>query len=56
MNLDLEKTNKLGESSPNSIFVVVNLYQNVLEKRWIDGKSWPMILMKKWTEVKTWGG
>ena len=40
-NLDLEKTNQPGESSPNFIFAVVNLDQIILEKRWIDGKSWP---------------
>ena len=41
MNLDLEKTNQLGESSPNCIFMVVNLDPIILEKRWIDGESWP---------------
>ena len=41
VNLDLEKTNQLGESSPNFIFAVVNLDPIVLEKRWIDGESWP---------------
>ena len=40
-NLDLEKTNQLGESSPNFIFAVVNLDPIILEKRWIDGESWP---------------
>ena len=40
-NLDLEKTNQLGESSPNFIFSVVNLDLIILEKRWIDGESWP---------------
>ena len=40
VNLDLEKTNQLGESSPNFIFVVVNLDPIILEKRWIDGESW----------------
>ena len=39
-NLDLEKTNQLGESSPNIIFAVVNLDPIILEKRWIDGESW----------------
>ena len=33
VNLDLEKTNQLGESSPNFIFAVVNLDPIVLEKR-----------------------
>ena len=32
-NLDLEKTNQLGESSPNYIFPVVNLDPIILEKR-----------------------
>ena len=41
VNLDLEKTNQLGESSPNFIFAVVNLDPIILEKRWIDGESWP---------------
>ena len=33
VNLDLEKTNQLGESSPNFIFAVVNLDPIILEKR-----------------------
>ena len=33
VNLDLEKTNQLGESSPNFIFAVVNLDPIVIEKR-----------------------
>ena len=41
VNLDLEKTNQLGESSPNFIFVVVNLDPIILEMRWIGGESWP---------------
>ena len=32
VNLDLGKTNQLGESSPNFIFVVVNLDPINLEK------------------------
>ena len=32
-NLDLEKTNQLGESSPNFIFAMVNLDLIILEKR-----------------------
>ena len=32
VNLDLEKTNQLGESSPNFIFAVVNLDPIVMEK------------------------
>ena len=41
VNLDLEKTNQLGESSPNFIFEVVKLDPIILEKRWIDGETWP---------------
>ena len=41
VNLDLEKTNQLGESSPNFIFTGVNLDLIILENRWIDGESWP---------------
>ena len=41
VNLDLEKTNQLGESSPNFIFAVVNLDPIILEMRWINGESWP---------------
>ena len=32
VNLDLEKTNQLGESSPNFIFAAVNLDPIVTEK------------------------
>ena len=32
VNLDLEKTNQLGESSPNFIFAVVNIDPIVTEK------------------------
>ena len=32
VNLDLEKTNQLGESSPNFIFAAVNLDSIVMEK------------------------
>ena len=32
VNLDLEKTNQLGESSPNFIFAPVNLDPIVMEK------------------------
>ena len=46
-NLDLEKTNQLGESSPNFIFAVVNLDPIILEKRWIDGESWPNDFIEK---------
>ena len=47
MNLDLENTNQLGESSPNFIFAVVNLDPIILEKRWIDGESWPNDFVEK---------
>ena len=47
MNLDLEKANQLGESSPNFIFTVVNLDPIILEKRWIDGESWPNDFVEK---------
>ena len=47
-NLDLEKTNQLGESSPNFIFAVVNLDSiYILEERWIDGESWPNDFVEK---------
>ena len=46
-NLDLEKTNQLGESSPNFISTVVNLEPIILEKRWIDGESWPNNFVEK---------
>ena len=46
-NLDLEKTYQLGESSPNLIFAVVNLDPIILEKRWIDGESWPNNFVEK---------
>ena len=46
-NLGLEKTNQLGESSPNFIFAVVNLDLIILEKRWIDGESWPNDFVEK---------
>ena len=47
VNLDLEKTNNLGESSPNFIFAVVNLDPIILENRWIDGESWPNDFVEK---------
>ena len=47
VNLDLEKSKQLGESSPNFIFTVVNLDPITLEKRWIDGESWPNDFVKK---------
>ena len=46
VNLDLEKTNQLGESSHNFIFTVVNLDPIVL-KRWTDGESWPNDFVEK---------
>ena len=49
MNPDLERTNQLqvGESLPNFIFAVVNLDPIILEKRWIDGESWPNVFVEK---------
>ena len=47
VNLDLEKTNQLGESSPNFIFAVVNPHLIILETRWIDGESWPNEFVEK---------
>ena len=47
VNLDLEKTNQLGESSPNFIFTGVNLDPIILEKRWIDSESWPYNFVEK---------
>ena len=47
MNLDLQKTNQLGESSPNFILAVVKLDPIILEKRWIDGESWPNDFVEK---------
>ena len=46
-NLDLEKTNQLGESSLNFIFAGLNLDPSILEKRWIDGESWPNNFFEK---------
>ena len=45
VNIDLEKTNQLGESSPNFIFSAVNLDPIVTEKRWTDG--WPNEFVEK---------
>ena len=56
VNLDLEKINQLGESSPSFIFAAVNLDPIVLEKRWIDGESWPNDFVVNVNRVKTWGG
>ena len=47
VNLDLQKSNQLGESSPNLIFAVVNLDPIILVKRWIDGESWPNDFVEK---------
>ena len=46
-NLDLEKTNQLGESSPNFIFGEVNLDPIILEERCIDGESSPNDFVEK---------
>ena len=55
-NLDLEKTNQLGESSPNFIFAVVNLDPIILERGELMVNPDLTILLKRWNEVKTWGG
>ena len=47
VNLDLEKINQFGESSPNFIFAVVNLDPIILEKSCIDGESWPNDFVEK---------
>ena len=47
VNLDLEKTRYLGESSPNFIFAAVYLDPIVLEKRWTDGESSPNVFIEK---------
>ena len=53
VNLDLEKTNHLGESSPNFIFVAVNLNQLLWTKGELMVNLDLTILLKRWTEVKT---
>ena len=55
VNLDLEKTNQLGESSPNFIFAAMNLDPIVMKKSELVNLDLT-ILLKRWTEVKTWGG
>ena len=47
VNLALEKTNQLGESSPKIISALVNLDPIILEKRWIYGESWPNDFVEK---------
>ena len=47
VNFDLEKTNQFGESSPNFIIALVNLYPIILEKRWIDCESWANNFVEK---------
>ena len=56
MNLDIEKTNQLGESSPNFIFAVVNLDPIVKEKGDLMVNLHIAILLERWTELNTWGG
>ena len=57
VNLDLErKNNQMGESSPNSIIAAVNLDPVVIEKAKLMVNLDLTILLKRWTEVKTWGG
>ena len=42
-----KKTNKLGEYSPNFIFVAMNLDPIGIEKRWTNGESWPNDFVEK---------
>ena len=55
-NLDLEKTNQLGESPP----IFFSLRWILTQLFWKRGELMVnpdlMILLKRWTEVKTWGG
>ena len=56
VNLDLEKTNQLGESSLNLIFAAVNLDPFFYRKKGELMANLDLtILLKRWTEVKTWG-
>ena len=47
VNLDLEKTNQLGESSPNFIFAAVNLDPIVMEKNELMVNLEVTILLKR---------
>ena len=50
VNLDLEKTNQLGESSPNFIFAAVNLDSIVIEKKVNRVNLDLTIWLKRWTD------
>ena len=65
VNLDLEKTNQLGESSVNIVFAVVNLDPIVIKKKrkrkkkktWSDGESWPndfVVKVNRGEELMRW--
>ena len=56
VNLDLEKTNQLGESSLNFIFAVVNLDPFFWKRGELMVNPDLTILLKRWIEVKIWGG
>ena len=47
MNLDLEKTNQLGESSSHFIFAAVNLDPIVIEEKWTISESRPNDFVEK---------
>ena len=47
VNLDLEKTNHLGEYSPIFIFATVNIDPVVKENSGNDGESWPNDFVEK---------
>ena len=47
VNLDQEKTNQLGESSPNFIFAMVNLAPIILERGELMVNPDLMILLKR---------
>ena len=47
VNLDVEKINQFGESSPNFIFAAVNLDLIVIEKRCTDSESAPNNFVEK---------
>ena len=56
VSLDLGKTNQRRESLPNFIFAAVDLCTIVKEKGEVMVNPDLRILLKRWTEVKTWGG
>ena len=56
VNLDLEKTNQLGESSRNFNFAGWILTQLFWKRGELMVNPDLTILLKRWTEVKTWSG